>query len=251
MTAAQPHRILVVDDDPSMRSMLLEYLAGHGYPADGAASVAEASAAVGRCHYSLVLLDLGLPDGDGVDLARRWREESAMPIICITGRNEEADLVMGLELAADDYIVKPFSLREMLARMRAVLRRTTPAAHTRAQTAQAPMMRGKHPRAYHFGGWSLNLNTRRLTAPDQRQIALTNAEFNLLVVFLSSPGRIISREKLLESTRAFDDIYDRAIDVQILRLRRKLEADPKHPQLLRTERGAGYFLDTAIDALWD
>jgi len=243
MTLIKQHGILVVDDDHSMRLMLLEYLAGHGYQADGAATAAEAIAAVANKTYHLVLLDLGLPDGDGVDLARRWREELPISIICITGRNEEADLVMGLELAADDYITKPFSLREVLARMRAVLRRS-------AQPVQVPITRGKHPRAYRFGGWTLNLNTRRLIAPDERVVALTNAEFNLLAVFLSTPGRIISREKLLESTRAFDDIYDRAIDVQILRLRRKLEADPKNPTLLRTERGAGYFLDTEIEPLW-
>ena len=243
MTLIKQHGILVVDDDHSMRLMLLEYLAGHGYQADGAATAAEAIAAVANKTYHLVLLDLGLPDGDGVDLARRWREELPISIICITGRNEEADLVMGLELAADDYITKPFSLREVLARMRAVLRRS-------AQPVQVPITRGKHPRAYRFGGWTLNLNTRRLVAPDERVVALTNAEFNLLAVFLSTPGRIISREKLLESTRAFDDIYDRAIDVQILRLRRKLEADPKNPTLLRTERGAGYFLDTEIEPLW-
>ena len=243
MSLTKQHGILVVDDDHSMRVMLIEYLAGHGYQADGAATAAEAIAAVANKTYHLVLLDLGLPDGDGVDLARRWREELPISIICITGRNEEADLVMGLELAADDYITKPFSLREVLARMRAVLRRS-------AQPVQVPITRGKHPRAYRFGGWTLNLNTRRLVAPDERVVALTNAEFNLLVVFLSTPGRIISREKLLESTRAFDDIYDRAIDVQILRLRRKLEADPKNPTLLRTERGAGYFLDTEIEPLW-
>jgi len=243
MSLTKQHGILVVDDDHSMRVMLIEYLAGHGYQADGAATAAEAIAAVANKTYHLVLLDLGLPDGDGVDLARRWREELSISIICITGRNEEADLVMGLELAADDYITKPFSLREVLARMRAVLRRS-------AQPVQVPITRGKHPRAYRFGGWTLNLNTRRLVAPDERVVALTNAEFNLLVVFLSTPGRIISREKLLESTRAFDDIYDRAIDVQILRLRRKLEADPKNPTLLRTERGAGYFLDTEIEPLW-
>ena len=243
MSLTKQHGILVVDDDHSMRVMLIEYLAGHGYQADGAATAAEAIAAVANKTYHLVLLDLGLPDGDGVDLARRWREELSISIICITGRNEEADLVMGLELAADDYITKPFSLREVLARMRAVLRRS-------AQPVQVPITRGKHPRAYRFGGWTLNLNTRRLVAPDERVVALTNAEFNLLAVFLSTPGRIISREKLLGSTRAFDDIYDRAIDVQILRLRRKLEADPKNPTLLRTERGAGYFLDTEIEPLW-
>jgi DNA-binding response OmpR family regulator len=243
MSTIPTPKILVVEDDHSMRQLLVEYLSGHGQPADSAATAAEANAAMESKSYDLVLLDLGLPDGDGVDLARRWREQSAVSIIYITGRNEEADVIMGLELGADDYITKPFSLREVLARMRAVLRRT-------GLNTQVPITRGKHPRAYQFNGWALNLNTRRLTAPDQRAVPLTNAEFNLLVVFLSSPGTIISREKLLESTRAFDDIYDRAIDVQILRLRRKLEADPRHPTLLRTERGVGYYLDTAIETLW-
>lgn len=243
MSTTQSPKILVVDDDQAMRQLLVEYLASHGISADSAVNGAEAEAAVKDKNYDLVLLDLGLPDIDGADLARRWQAETTMSVICVTGRSEEADLVMGLELGADDYITKPFSPREVLARMRAVLRRA-------GQNGQTPVTRGKHPRAYLFGGWNLNLNTRRLTAPDERSVSLTNAEFNLLVVFLSSPGRIISREKLLESTRAFDDIYDRAIDVQILRLRRKLETDPKNPTLLRTERGAGYFLDTEIETLW-
>jgi DNA-binding response OmpR family regulator len=243
MSLTPQHAILIVEDDHSMRHMLIEYLAGHGYHADGVATASEALTQFAAKPYDLVLLDLGLPDGDGVDLARGWREQVPVPIIYITGRDEEADMVMGLELGADDYITKPFSLREVLARMRAVMRRALSAT-------QAPMTRGKHPRAYRFAGWTLNLNTRRLTAADDTIVTLTNAEFNLLAVFLSAPGRIISREKLLESTRAFDDIYDRAIDVQILRLRRKLEADPKHPTLLRTERGAGYFFDTDIESLW-
>jgi two-component system OmpR family response regulator len=243
MTLQSQHSILVVDDDHSMRILLIEYLSGHGYQADGAASAQEAIGVFAAKRYDLVLLDLGLPDGDGTELARRWREEAQVPIMYITGRKDEADLVMGLELGADDYIVKPFSLREVLARMRAVMRRTGAAS-------AAPLTRGKLPNAYRFAGWTLNLNTRRLSSAGQSAVPLTNSEFNLLVTFLSSPGRIITREKLLESTRAFDDIYDRAIDVQILRLRRKIEIDPKKPTLLRTERGAGYIFDTDIERLW-
>ncbi|SAL60415.1 two-component response regulator protein [Caballeronia arvi] len=243
MTLQPQHSILVVDDDHSMRILLIEYLSGHGYHADGAASAQEAIGVFAAKRYDLVLLDLGLPDGDGTELARRWREEAQVPIMYITGRKDEADLVMGLELGADDYIVKPFSLREVLARMRAVMRRV-------GATSAAPLTRGKLPNAYRFAGWTLNLNTRRLSSAEQSAVPLTNSEFNLLVTFLSSPGRIITREKLLESTRAFDDIYDRAIDVQILRLRRKIEIDPKKPTLLRTERGAGYIFDTDIEHLW-
>ncbi|WP_321800902.1 response regulator transcription factor [Caballeronia sp. J97] len=243
MTLQPQHSILVVDDDHSMRILLIEYLSGHGYKADGAASAQEAISVFAAKRYDLVLLDLGLPDGDGTELARRWREQAQVPIMYITGRKDEADLVMGLELGADDYIVKPFSLREVLARMRAVMRRA-------GAGSAAPLTRGKLPNAYRFAGWTLNLNTRRLSASDQSTVPLTNSEFNLLVTFLSAPGRIITREKLLESTRAFDDIYDRAIDVQILRLRRKIEIDPKKPALLRTERGAGYIFDTDIEHLW-
>ncbi|MBG7620360.1 response regulator transcription factor [Herbaspirillum sp. AP02] len=245
MSTTPPIRVLVVDDDQAMRQLLVDYLSGHGLSVDSAATGAQAQSAVQESVYDMVLLDLGLPDIDGAELARRWRAESSMSIICVTGRNEEADMVMGLELGADDYITKPFSPREVLARMRAVLRRTATSA-----APAAPVTRSKHPRAYRFAGWDLNLNTRRLTAPDQRQVSLTNAEFSLLVAFLGAPGRIVSREHLLESTRAFDEVYDRAIDVQILRLRRKLEADPKNPTLLRTERGAGYFLDAEIETLW-
>ncbi|HTN67608.1 MAG TPA: response regulator transcription factor, partial [Burkholderiaceae bacterium] len=163
MTLSKNDGILVVDDDHALRVMLIDYLARHGLQADGAGSAAEAQQAVTDKQYRLVLLDLGLPDGDGIDLARRWRAEMPISIICLTGRSEEADLVMGLELGADDYVVKPFSMREVLARMRAVMRRAE-------GVAQVPVTRGKHPRAYRFAGWSLNLNTRRLAAPDGRQV---------------------------------------------------------------------------------
>jgi DNA-binding response OmpR family regulator len=258
MTSQPNPGILVVDDDDALRTLLIDYLAGHGLAATGVGTATEAVKAVLNNTYSLVLLDLGLPDGDGIDLARRWRAEYPMSIICLTGRLEEADRVMGLELGADDYITKPFSLREVLARIRAVTRRASnmpalpvPAAVPAHSSVQVPVTRGKHPRAYRFAKWSLNLNTRKLLTPDGKPVSLTNAEFNMLTVFLATPGRIISREQLLERTRAFDDIYDRAIDVQILRLRRKLEADTKNPTLLCTERGVGYFLNAEVEALWE
>ena len=256
--------ILVVDDDDALRKLLIDYLTGHGLSVTGVGTATEAVQAVARQDYSLVLLDLNLPDGDGIDLARKWRAEANIAIICLTGRLEEADRVMGLELGADDYITKPFSLREVLARIRAVTRRASgssgalgapagePAGERPSHSGvQVPVTRGKHPRAYRFAAWGLNLNTRRLTSPEGKPVSLTNAEFNLLAVFLGTPGRIISREQLLERTRAFDDIYDRAIDVQILRLRRKLEADAKNPKLLCTERGVGYFLNAEVEALWE
>lgn len=261
MTQPKPQAILVVDDDDALRKLLIDYLTGHGLSVTGVGTATEAVQAIANKAYSLVLLDLNLPDGDGIDLARKWRAEANISIICLTGRLEEADRVMGLELGADDYITKPFSLREVLARIRAVTRRASGASSAPAgepagerpshSGVQVPVTRGKHPRAYRFALWALNLNTRRLTSPEGKPVSLTNAEFNLLAVFLGTPGRIISREQLLERTRAFDDIYDRAIDVQILRLRRKLEADAKNPKLLCTERGVGYFLNAEVEALWE
>jgi two-component system, OmpR family, response regulator len=258
MTQPKPQSILVVDDDDALRKLLIDYLTGHGLSVTGVGTATEAVQAIANKPYSLVLLDLNLPDGDGIDLARKWRAEANISIICLTGRLEEADRVMGLELGADDYITKPFSLREVLARIRAVTRRASGAPTGEAagerpshSGVQVPVTRGKHPRAYRFAAWGLNLNTRRLTSPEGKPVSLTNAEFNLLAVFLGTPGRIISREQLLERTRAFDDIYDRAIDVQILRLRRKLEADAKNPKLLCTERGVGYFLNAEVEALWE
>lgn len=263
MTSHQNPAILVVDDDDALRNLLIDYLAGHCVSAIGVGTATEAIKAVANNTYSLVLLDLSLPDGDGLELAQKWRAELPMSIICLTGRMEEADRVMGLELGADDYITKPFSLREVLARIRAVTRRTGSAVPNPVLTStalqvslpnsqiQVPVTRGKHPRSYRFAKWSLNINTRKLLAPNGQLVPLTNAEFNLLTVFLATPGRIISRDQLLERTRAFDDIYDRAVDVQILRLRRKLETDTRNPTMLCTERGVGYFLNTEVEALWD
>lgn len=236
--------VLIVDDDGSLATLLSSYLAGHGIESHVTRNVKESLEAVEQRDYSMVLLDLGLPDGDGVDLTRHWREEHRFPIICMSGREDEADRVMGLELGADDYVVKPFSLREMLARMRAVWRRT--------DAIRSPVTRGKHPRAYRFDGWELNLNTRRLRANDGREVALSPSQFNLMVMFLGAPGTIVTREQLIERTRAFDDVFDRSIDVQMLRLRRKIEADPKRPALLRTERGAGYYFDAlSVEAIWE
>lgn len=236
--------VLIVDDDGSLSSLLCSYLQGHGIECHQVGTAKEALEATANSSYSMVLLDLGLPDGDGVDLTRRWREEHHFPVICMSGRLEESDRVMSLELGADDYVVKPFSLREVLARMRAVWRRT--------DAVRSPVTRGRHPRAYRFDGWDLNLNTRRLRRPDGRDVSLSPSQFNLMVLFLGAPGKIVTREQLIERTRAFDDVFDRSIDVQMLRLRRKIEADPKQPALLRTERGVGYYFDAvSVEAVWD
>jgi two-component system OmpR family response regulator len=187
-----------------------------------------------------VILDLKLPDEDGLAIARRLRESLDLPIIILTGRKEEVDRVMGLELGADDYVTKPFSNRELLARVRAVLRRTESKRESR---------RGESVRAYKFSGWELNTGTRKLKSTDGRNVELTNSEYALLVAFLRAPQRILTRDQLLESSRLHDDIYDRSIDVQILRLRRKIEDSPNQPTLIRTERGAGYYLNSTVETM--
>ena len=177
-----------------------------------------------------------------MQLLRQLRAESQLPVIILTGRTEEADRVMGLELGADDYLTKPFSPRELLARIRTVLRRT----HAGQEVHGAPLTR-----AYRLPGWELNLRTRRLRAGDGREVPLSNGEFNLLAALLASAGRVVTREQLIEMSRLYDnEVYDRAIDVQILRLRRKIEANPAQPLIILTERGAGYRVGVPVEAVY-
>ena len=232
--------ILVVDDDVSIRELIREYLAANDFKVSLAETGADMDRVLSVEMVDLVVLDLKLPDEDGLAIARRLRESLDIPIIIVTGRKEEVDRVMGLELGADDYVTKPFSQRELLARIKAVLRRTE---------GKRAKRRGETVRAYKFAGWELNTGTRKLRAPDGRNVELTNSEYSLLVAFLKAPQRILSRDQLLEASRLHDDIYDRSIDVQILRLRRKIEESPNQPSLIRTERGAGYYLDTTVETM--
>ncbi|QIM53396.1 response regulator [Hydrogenophaga crocea] len=239
---APPH-ILVVDDDPALRDLLSGYL--------GESDLRVTAVENGRAMFEvldqeaidLVVLDLKLPGEDGLTLARRLRERAPIPVILLTGRAEEADRVMGLELGADDYVTKPFSPRELLARIRAVLRRYQP-------QPVLDTVRTDKRRAFRFAGWELNLRTRRLTAPDGRKLELSNNEYSLLVAFCSAPQRVLSRDQLLDLSRLHNaEVYDRTIDVQVLRLRRKIEADHAKPTLIVTERGAGYRFDTPVETL--
>jgi two-component system OmpR family response regulator len=232
--------ILVVDDDVAIRELINEYLTENNFQVSVAETGADMDKVLSAEIVDLVILDLKLPDEDGLAIARRLRESLDLPIIILTGRKEEVDRVMGLELGADDYVTKPFSNRELLARVRAVLRRTESKRASR---------RGEKVRAYRFSSWELNTGTRKLRAPDGRNVELTNSEYALLIAFLKSPGRILSRDQLLESSRLHDDIYDRSIDVQILRLRRKIEESPNSPKMIRTERGAGYYLDSKVETV--
>ena len=243
MTPNTQH-ILVVDDDPSVRLLLQEYLAENELRVSTAGSGAEMARILETSVIDLVLLDLRLGGEDGMQLARQLRTESKIPVIIVTGKRDEADRVMGLEIAADDYITKPFSNRELLARIRAVLRRFE------ATQGQANAARDTRRRAYRFAGWELNVMTRRLTAPQGERVELSNGEFNLLLAMCEAPGRPLSRDQLLELSRLHGaEVYDRSIDVQVLRLRRKIEANPSEPQFIRTERGIGYLFDADVEIL--
>jgi two-component system, OmpR family, response regulator len=240
--APAPGHILVVDDDAALRQMLTEYLNGHDLRVSAVANGTAMRSVMAEEAVDLVVLDLKLPGEDGMALARELRAQGTVPIVLLTGRNEEADRVMGLELGADDYVTKPFSPRELLARMRAVLRRT------RSQPA-APADESR--RAYRFEGWELNLRTRRLHAPDGRKLELTNGEFSLLAALCAAPQRVLSRDQLLGLSRLHAaEVYDRSIDVQVLRLRRRMEADPAQPTLIVTERGIGYRFTPHVSSVY-
>ena len=237
----RPH-VLIVDDDETVRQLVDEYLAQNDFRVSGASGGAELLGALAAQVIDLVLLDLRLRGEDGMQLLRQVRAHSQIPVIILTARTEEADRVMGLELGADDYLTKPFSPRELLARIRTVLRRT----HAGQEVHGAPVCR-----AYRIPGWELNLRTRRLKGADGAEVGLSNGEFNLLAALLASANRVVTRDQLIEMSRRYDnEVYDRAVDVQILRLRRKLERNPAEPQIIVTERGAGYRIAVPVEAVY-
>jgi two-component system, OmpR family, response regulator len=235
-----PPHILVVDDDPQIRELLEEYFAQNALRVSVASSGQHMSKILADEAIDLVILDLRLAGDDGMAIARSLRDQSAIPIVMLTGVRDEADRVMGLELGADDYLTKPFSPRELLARIRTVLRRTK-------STAQA---RQREVRAYRFAEFELNLRTRRLKRRAGQCIELTNGEFNLLAALLAAPQRILTRDQLVEASRVYDnEVYDRSIDVQVLRLRRKIESDSTQPQFIVTERGVGYTFNSPVEVV--
>jgi two-component system, OmpR family, response regulator len=237
-----PPHVLAVDDDPAIRQLVEDYLVQNELRVTAVGSGAEVAAVMARETIDLVILDRRLRGEDGLQIARELRAGSAIPILMLTGLAEEADRVMGLELGADDYLTKPFSPRELLARIRALLRRA------RAQSSVADEI--AKVRAYRFGDWELSIGLRRLKSASGQKVELTNGEFSLLAAFLSAPQRVLTRDQLLDLSRLHNaEVYDRSIDVQILRLRRKIEPDPAHPQFIRTERGAGYLFDAEVSAV--
>ena len=243
MQAATPHatqwtgqpRVLVVDDDPEISSVLSRYLQHQGLGVRIARDGAQVRAALDAPDFDVVLLDLGLPDTDGLGLMRELRSCWSGPVIIVSGRGESVERVVGLELGADDYVSKPFDLRELLARIRSVLRRAQP----------IPAVELAH--RFNFDGLSLDMAARQLTGRGGEDISLTRGELELLLTFVQRPHQVLSRDQLMNAIHGRDaGPYDRAIDVQIGRLRRKVELDPGSPRLIRSVRGAGYLFASPV-----
>ncbi len=233
-----PH-ILIVDDDREIRDLLGRFLQKHGCRVTTARDGREMRAALDDWSIDLIVLDLMLPGEDGLTLCRELRGRSAVPIIMLTAMGEETDRIVGLELGADDYVPKPFNPRELLARIKAVLRR----ARERAETQAAP-----DGQVARFAGWSLDLARRRLESPEGAVVSLTTGEFELLVAFVDHPQRVLSRDQLLDFTRGREAApFDRSVDIQVSRLRRKIEADSAAPELIKTVRSGGYMFTAPVE----
>jgi two-component system, OmpR family, response regulator len=249
LTRRQPHDAasdvnkaltLIVDDDPRMREMMVNYFRQQNVDAISVSGRREMLRHFAVADPSLVILDLQLGDEDSLNLLREIRSRSDIPVIIITGhRRDDIDRIVAFELGADDYVTKPFNPRELLARVRAVLRRQ--------DMARAASLRNPERGGFRFDGWLLERRTRRLTNPHRNPVPLTKGEYALLIAFLDAPQRPLTREHLLRATRMHEDIFDRSIDVQVLRLRRKLESIPTAPRLIHTERGIGYIFATPVE----
>ena len=231
--------IAIVDDDVDITQLLGNYLQGHGYRVTQLHNGGSLKELMTADPPSLVLLDLGLPGEDGFSIARHLREHWRCGLVIVTGRGDSVDKVVGLEVGADDYVTKPFDLRELVARIKAVLRRLTPGDTIAPGTSSAAAQRSK----LRFAGWELDIAAHRLTSSQGQDMPLTTGEFDLLCAFAQHPGRVLSRDFLLEQTRGREaGPFDRTIDVQVGRLRKKLEADAEDPQIIKSVRGAGYIL---------
>lgn len=249
--------ILAVDDDPEIRTLLQRYLSEQGFDVSVAAEGQALRAALNQQTPDLVLLDVMMPGEDGLSLCRFIREHHPqLPVILVTARGEATETILGLEIGADDYVAKPFNPRELLARIKAVLRRASVAASalvTRSGAAEAsstlvpaqPIRSGRV--CYHFAGWTLDTGTRDLIDPQGVELALSNAEYKLLKVLLHHPRRVLTRDQLLDLTAGREaQAFDRAIDNQISRLRRKIEEDTRQPRLIKTVWGGGYQLNAEV-----
>ena len=234
-----PDHILVVDDDREIRSLLGDYLEKNGFRATAVADGRAMWSALEQGRFDLVILDVMLPGEDGFVLCRSLRARSDLPVIMLTAKGEDMDRIVGLELGADDYLAKPFNPRELLARIKSVLRR---------HRAVPGNLQAEPARYLHFAGWTLDLAARILVAPTQVVVALSGAEFRLLRVFLSYPNRVLSRDQLMDLTVGREaDPLDRSIDVQVSRLRQRLDDDAREPAIIKTVRGEGYVLAANVE----
>jgi two-component system OmpR family response regulator len=232
-------RILIVDDDPEIRQLLVDYLVRNGLDAVPARNGREMGQMLERHAIDLVVLDLMLPDTDGLVLCRDLRAKSNLPVLMLTARGEETDRILGIEMGADDYLVKPFSPRELLARIKGILRRTR---------SLPPNLKPDTQRCLAFAGWKLDTATRVLTGPDGVVAPLSGAEYRLLRILLDHPNRVLKRDQLVELIHGREaEPYDRAIDVQISRLRQRLQDDGREAGLIKTVRGEGYVLAAAVE----
>jgi len=238
MSEREPH-ILVDDDDREIRDLLARFLETHGFRVSTARDGREMRRALANGAHALIVLDLMLPGEDGLSLLRGLREEGLKtPVIMLTAMGEETDRIVGLELGADDYVPKPFSPRELLARIRAVLHRAAEAREGAALAGQV----------FRFAGWTLDTARRRLTDPNGVEVALTGGEFDLLRILAERPGRVLTRDALMDLLHGrAAGVFDRTIDVAISRLRRKLDDDGKNPSLIKTVRGGGYVLAAPVE----
>jgi len=239
MTSSPVERVLVVDDDPALRELLADYLTANGMTVEAVEDGAAMRRALLAGMPGAIVLDLMLPGEDGLSLARELRTHSDVPILMLSARGEEIDRVIGLEVGADDYLAKPFGPRELLARLRALLRRSRAVA-VPPSTPNAPETPSLPPR---FGPFQLDLDAHRLLR-DGVEVRLTSAEFDLLRVFVEYPNRVLSRDSLVSRLKGYDrDPFDRSIDIRVTRLRRKIEIDPAAPAFVRTIRGEGYLFN--------
>jgi two-component system OmpR family response regulator len=237
--ATQDH-ILIVDDDAETRSLLQEYLQRQGYRVTSAAHGKALRGALVTGRPDLIVLDLMLPGEDGLQLCRDLRTRSNLPVIMLTARSEETDRIVGLEMGADDYLAKPFNPRELLARIKSVLRRAR---------SLPGNLEPEAVKSFRFAGWTLDAASRNLTAPDGVVVPLSGTEFKLLRVFLAHPNRVLSRDQLIELMISRDaGPFDRAIDVQVSRLRQRLRDDAREPRIIKTVRGEGYVLSAQVEA---
>jgi two-component system, OmpR family, response regulator len=231
--------ILIVDDQKEICDMVQDYLSSEGYRVSTAHDGSGMRRVIAQSAVDLVILDLMLPGEDGLTLARSLREESNVGIIILTGRGETVDRIIGLEMGADDYLPKPFHLRELLARVKSVLRRVS----TRT-TVRPPVHRSQA----RFSGWHLDLSSRELFSPSGREVRLTTGEFDLLAAFVNNANQVLTRDRLLDLARNREaGPFDRTIDVQVGRLRRKLEDDPQKPSMIKTVRGTGYIFTPTVE----